>query len=208
VNGIVATHEHPTNMESFEELLTRAEAAHGHMCAGQILGVRMALLGLNRLGIGDPRGADRKRVVTYIEIDRCATDAIGMVTGCRLGKRALKFRDWGKMAATFVDLQSDRAIRIVALEDSRELARKLFPHIESKGAQQMAAYRELSDEQLFREQWVRVQVNPAELPGFKSERFICPQCGEGVNFGRFASVDGQTLCLSCARPELRYWSPA
>jgi formylmethanofuran dehydrogenase subunit E len=194
-------------MESFEELLTRAEAAHGHMCAGQILGVRMALLGLKRLGIDDPRGADRKRLVTYIEIDRCATDAIGMVTGCRLGKRALKFRDWGKMAATFVDLQSDRAVRIIALEDSRELARKLFPHIESKGAQQMAAYRELADDQLFREQSVRVKVDPAELPGFKSERFICPRCGEGVNFGRFAEVDGQSLCLSCARPELRYWSP-
>ena len=110
-------------MESLDELLRQAEAAHGHLCAGQVLGVRMALLGLARLGIADPRGADRKRLVTYVEIDRCATDAIALVTGCRLGKRALKFRDWGKMAATFVDLVSGRAIRIVALENTRELAR-------------------------------------------------------------------------------------
>jgi len=103
------------------------------MCARQILGVRMALLGLNRLGIQDPRGADRKRLVTYIEIDRCATDAIGMVTGCRLGKRTLKFRDWGKMTAAFVDLTTGRGVRIIALEDSRELAQKLYPHIENKG---------------------------------------------------------------------------
>jgi hypothetical protein len=130
-------------MESFDELLQKAEVVHGHMCAGQILGVRMALLGLKRLGIEDPRGADRKRLVTYIEIDRCATDAIGMVTGCRLGKRSLKFRDWGKMAATFIDLATNRGVRIAALEDSRELARKLYPHIESKSAQQMAAYRAL-----------------------------------------------------------------
>ena len=95
-------------MESFDEYLIKAKAAHGHLCAGQILGVRMALLGLKRLGIGDPQGADRKRLVTYVEIDRCATDAIGLVTGCRLGKRALKFRDWGKMAATFVDLATGR----------------------------------------------------------------------------------------------------
>ena len=172
-------------MESLDELLVKAEAAHGHLCAGQILGVRMALLGLDRLGIADPRGVDRKRLLTYVEIDRCATDAIGMVTGCRLGKRALKFRDWGKMAATFVDLTSGRGLRIVALEDSRELARQLFPHVEPKSRQQMMAYRELNDDQLFREQWVRVIVDPSELPGTKGERLICPRCGEGVNFGRF-----------------------
>ena len=195
-------------MESFDELLVRAEAAHGHLCAGQILGVRMALVGLARLGIADPQGADRKRLVTYVEIDRCATDAIGLVTGCRLGKRALKFRDWGKMAATFVDLASGRAVRIVALENSRELARQRYPHIEGKSQQQMLAYRELGDSELFLEQWVRVELDPAELPGSKGERFLCPRCGEGVNFGRFAEVEGEKLCLCCARPELRYWTPA
>jgi formylmethanofuran dehydrogenase subunit E len=194
-------------MESVDDLLVKAEAAHGHLCAGQILGVRMALLGLERLGIADPRGADRKRLVTYVEIDRCATDAIGMVTGCRLGKRALKFRDWGKMAATFVDLASGRGVRIIALEDSRELARQLFPHVEPKSRQQMMAYRELADTQLFREQWVRVNVDAAELPGTKGERVICPQCGEGVNFGRFVEIDGRLLCMSCADPSLRYWLP-
>jgi formylmethanofuran dehydrogenase subunit E len=151
--------------ESFDELLRKAEAAHGHLCAGQILGVRMALLGLERLGIADPRGADRKRLVTYVEIDRCATDAIGLVTGCRLGRRSLKFRDWGKMAATFVDLASGRAIRIVALESSREAARRLYPHIENESLKQKQAYRELPDHELFREQWVRVPIPPADLPG-------------------------------------------
>jgi len=194
-------------MESLDDLLAMAETAHGHLCAGQILGVRMALFGLERLGIEDPRGADRKRLVTYVEIDRCATDAIGLVTGCRLGKRALKFRDWGKMAATFVDLPSGRGVRIVAREDSRELARRLYPHIESKGQQQMLAYRELDSAQLFTEQWVRVRVDPAELPGYKADRVLCPRCGEGVNFGRFVEVEGQQLCLSCAQPELRYWVP-
>jgi formylmethanofuran dehydrogenase subunit E len=192
-------------IEAFEDLLVQAEAAHGHLCAGQILGVRMALLGLKRLGIEDPRGADRKRLVTYIEIDRCATDAIGLVTGCRLGKRALKFRDWGKMAATFVDLASGIGVRIVALEDSRELAKQLFPNVEPRSRQQMMAYRELTDAQLFREQLVRVQVDASEMPGSKGERVICPQCGEGVNFGRFVERDGEKLCYSCADPALRYW---
>jgi len=192
-------------MESLDELLEKAKVAHGHLCAGQILGVRMALLGLKELGIADPLDVDRKRLATFVEIDRCATDAIGMVTGCRLGKRTLKFKDWGKMAATFVDLAADQGIRIVALEGSRELARELFPHIESKSAQQMQAYRELPDEKLFRIERVQVHVDPAELPGYKAERVICEGCGEGVNFGRYEVVAGQQLCLSCARPERRYW---
>ena len=79
-------------MESFDQLLRQAESAHGHLCAGQILGVRMAQLGLGRLEIADPRGADRKRLITYVEIDRCATDAIAVVTGCRLG--------WGRRKPT------------------------------------------------------------------------------------------------------------
>jgi len=195
-------------MESLDDLLRQAEATHGHLCAGQVLGVRMALLGLARLGIADPRGADRKRLITYVEIDRCATDAIALATGCRLGKRALKFRDWGKMAATFVDLGSGRALRIAALEDTRELADELYPHLETKGRRQLQAYRELPDAQLFREQWVRVDIDPADLPGRSGDRIVCQRCGEGVNFGRFYLVNGESLCLTCARPELRYWKPA
>lgn len=199
-------------MESFELLLQQAEVAHGHLCAGQILGVRMAMLACRRLGIADPRGADRKKLVCFVEIDRCATDAIGMVTGCRLGRRALKFRDWGKMAATFVDISSGRALRIVALENSRELARARFAEVESAGAQQKLAYRELADEELFREQWVRVELPPEEMPGYKGGRVTCAECGEGVNFGRFEQSlqpDGTpiALCRSCAQPKLRYWTP-
>src|ERR1700756_5061000 len=129
-------------MESINDLLELAEVAHGHLCAGQILGVRMAMLGCSRLRIEEPRGKDRKRLVTYVEIDRCATDAVGVVTGCRLGKRALKFRDWGKMAATFVDLANDRAVRIAAKESSKALAKQMHPEIENKNQQQMLAYRE------------------------------------------------------------------
>src|SRR3954454_18735045 len=123
-------------LNSIDELLKDAEIAHGHVCAGQVLGVRMAMLGLAKLGIDDPRGKDRKRLVTYVEIDRCATDAVAVVTGCRLGKRALKFRDWGKMAATFVDLANDRAVRIAAKESSKALAKQMHPEIANKNQQQ------------------------------------------------------------------------
>ncbi|MBT9332186.1 FmdE family protein [Paracidobacterium acidisoli] len=194
-------------MESFDELLRQAETAHGHLCAGQILGVRMAMLGCERLGIEEPRGRDRKRLVTFVEIDRCATDAIGVVTGCRLGKRALKFRDWGKMAATFVDVQSGRAIRVAALESSKQRAREIYPEIENKNQQQMRAYRELSDADLFHEEWVEVTLEAKEFPGYKGERIACAACGEGINYDRFVRREGRTLCLGCAYPEERYYRP-
>lgn len=194
-------------MQTLDELLKEAAAAHGHLCAGQVLGVRMAMLGCARLGIDDPRGKHRKRLVTFVEIDRCATDAIAVVTGCRLGKRALKFRDWGKMAATFVDVESGRAIRVAARESSRDAARLLHPEIEEKDRQQMLAYRELPDEGLFTEAWVQVPLDAREFPGYKSERVVCAVCGEGISYDRYLMRAGAKVCRGCAEPELRYYRP-
>jgi formylmethanofuran dehydrogenase subunit E len=192
-------------LKSFDEYVALAEQAHGHICAGQILGLRMAIYGLKLLALDDPTGKHRKRLVTFIEIDRCATDAIPVVTGCRLGKRALKFRDFGKVAATFCDLEADRAVRVVALESSKQRASEMFPEIAGRNAQQMRAYREMPDEELFRSQWVRVTLGPEEFPGYKGERAICAQCGEGINFKREVVRDERVLCKSCAGE--RYYEP-
>jgi formylmethanofuran dehydrogenase subunit E len=195
-----------SEMPSLDSYLREAEQAHGHLCAGQVLGVRLAMLGLQKLGIDDARSHDnRKRLVTFVEIDRCATDAVAVVTGCRLGKRALKVRDWGKVAATFVDLQTGRAIRIAAKESSKALARTLHPEITDKNQQQMLAYREIADDDLFTTQWVKVQLPPEEFPGYKGERIVCDSCGEGINFRREVRRDGKVLCRGCAGE--RYYQP-
>jgi formylmethanofuran dehydrogenase subunit E len=193
-------------MRTLDEFLADAAVAHGHLCAGQVLGVRMAMLGLEKLGIDDPRGKDRKRLVTFVEIDRCATDAVAVVTGCRLGKRALKFRDWGKVAATFVDLESGRAVRIAAKESSKELAKRAHPELADKNQQQMRAYREMPVDDLFDVQWVKVELPPEELPGYKGERPVCAVCGEGINFRREIVRDGRVLCRGCAGES--YYQPS
>jgi formylmethanofuran dehydrogenase subunit E len=185
-------------MPPLDDYLREAEQAHGHLCAGQVLGVRMAMLGLEKLGIDDPRGKDRKRLITVVEIDRCATDAIGVVTGCRLGKRALKFRDFGKMAATFVDLSTGKAVRIAAKESSKALARNMHPEIESKNQQQMLAYREMPAEDLFAIEWVKVTLPAEDLPGYKGDRIVCSNCGEGINFRREVVREGKNFCRACA----------
>src|SRR6266478_2563517 len=168
-------------LKSFDEYVALAEVAHGHMCAGQILGLRMAIHGVKLLGLDDPAGKDRKRLVSFVEIDRCATDAVPIVTGCRMGKRALKFRDFGKVAATFCDLQEDRAVRVAAKESSKQRAREMYPEIQDKNEQQMRAYREMPEEELFDIEWVRVRLGPEDMPGYKSARVICAECPEGVN---------------------------
>jgi formylmethanofuran dehydrogenase subunit E len=192
-------------MKTLQEYLDDAAAAHGHLCAGQVLGVRMAMLGLKKLGLEDPQGKDRKRIVTFVEIDRCATDAVMVVTGCRLGKRALKFRDWGKVAATFIDVQTGKAVRVAARESSKALAKSMHPEIENKNEQQMLAYREMRDEELFQSQWVHVELPPEEFPGYKGERIVCSRCGEGINFKREVRHGGKVLCRACAGE--RYYEP-
>jgi formylmethanofuran dehydrogenase subunit E len=183
-----------------------AALAHGHLCAGQILGLRMALAGVKLLGLDDPAGKDRKRLVCVVEIDRCMTDAIGVVTGCRLGKRALKFRDFGKAAATFCDLQERRAVRLAARESAKARAASLYPEVADVNQRQMRAYREMPDEELFAIEWVRVTLRPEELPGYKAPRVVCAQCGEGVSFRREVLLEGRALCRACAGEG--YYGPA
>ena len=195
----------PDPMKTLEQYLNDAAQAHGHLCAGQVLGVRLAMLGLKKLGIEDPQGKDRKRLVTFVEIDRCATDAVMVVTGCRLGKRALKFRDWGKMAATFVDVETGKAVRVAARESSKALAKSMHPNVTDKNQAQMLAYQVMTDDQMFQTQWVHVELPPEEFPGFKGERVVCEQCGEGINFRREVRRGAKVLCRACAGE--RYYEP-
>jgi formylmethanofuran dehydrogenase subunit E len=192
-------------VKSLEEYLELAAVAHGHLCAGQVLGVRLAMLGLRELGIEDPI-AERKRIVTYVEIDRCVTDAVALVANCRLGKRALKFRDWGKVAATFVDLQTGRAVRVAAKESSKQVAREMFPEM-PKDAGQQKAYAALADDVLFETQWVKVEVKPEDLPGFKGPRVVCAECGEGINFKREIVIGTKVLCQRCSGADSSYYQP-
>jgi formylmethanofuran dehydrogenase subunit E len=182
----------------FEMLLQESVKLHGHLCPGQVLGVRMALLGLSAVAIDDPKGKDRKNLVVFVEMDRCATDAVQSVTGCSLGKRTMKFLDYGKMAATFVNLLSGRAVRVIALDESRHKAKNLFPHLQDKYAAQLEAYKIMPDEELFEVMEVSVEIKPEDMPGRPLRRVQCFSCGEYVQDMREVCREGRTLCRPCA----------
>lgn len=187
----------------FEARLQESVRIHGHLCPGQVLGVRMSLVGLRSIGIEDPKGKDRKNIIVYVEMDRCATDAIQSVTGCSLGHRTMKFMDYGKMAATFVNLKTGRAMRVVAREESRRKAKDCFPGYENKYAAQLEAYKIMQDSELFDVMEVQVKINPEDMPGRPLRRVRCDLCGEHVQDMRELSIGSKTLCRPCA--DGGYW---
>ncbi|MFQ6122717.1 MAG: molybdopterin-guanine dinucleotide biosynthesis protein B [Dehalococcoidales bacterium] len=181
----------------FEQLLAESAAVHGHICPGQVLGVRMAMRGCQELGIEKPK-EEAKRMLVFVEIDRCATDAIQVVTGCKLGKRTMKYVDYGKLAATFVDLQTGNAVRLAVREDVRDKATLYRRQGQTKYDAEVEAYKVLPDEELFNVEKVLVHISAEDMPGPPRRRVICEACGEGINDGRDVMVDGRVLCRACA----------
>ena len=187
---------------TFQSLLDNAVSFHGHLCGGQVIGVRMAMAGLRELGIKDPKSREGRDLVIFIEIDRCATDAIISVTGRTPGRRGIKMVDYGKMAATFIDISSDRAVRISVKGDSDHkvdrIAQISFPNKDKKQAN-IAALMEISESDLLRIQKVSVILKPQDLPGKPLASVTCQRCGEMVKDMREVDCDGKVLCKPCAQ---------
>lgn len=186
-------------MKSFEELLKTSVAQHGHLCSGQVIGVRMAMLGCRLLGIDDPKSSQfRKKLIVYVEIDRCATDALQSVTGCQMGKRTLKFKDFGINAATFLNLDNGVAYRIVSTERSRQLCTQYAPEEDNVQRQQLEGYQRMPDKELFDVQRVRVNLPESDMPGPPRRHVSCGRCGQMVRDGKEAYLNGEALCRHCA----------
>jgi len=186
-------------MRPFEDLLASSAAAHGHLCPGQVVGVRMAILGCRLIGLDDPTSHDQiKKLIVYVEMDRCAGDAVAHVTGAKLGRRSLKFVDYGIMAATFVNLDTQNAFRVLSTEEARDLACQYAPEISEKYKQQLEAYKRMPDSVLFRVQQVEVVLSEFDLPGPTRRKVSCSRCGQIVRDHREVVVNGAELCRPCA----------
>ncbi len=186
-------------MAPFEELLGGSVQAHGHLCPGQVVGVRMAILGLRLLGFDAPPTLSQlKQLIVFVEMDRCAGDAVAFVTQAKLGRRSLKFADYGIMAATFMDLATGRAFRVISTEESRDLAALYAPWEVGKRRQQLLAYKVMPDAVMFRVQEVEVDLSELDLPGPTRRKVACAKCGQVVRDGREVHQDGKPYCRPCA----------
>lgn len=180
-------------ISDYHTLLAEAGRFHGQACHGIQIGTRMTMSGLGRIGIADPKGEDRGKLVVIVEIDRCPTDAIMALTGCRPGKRTLKVRDYGKMAATFVNLETGKAVRVAVRGQNSAGSGQNDNH------QEVAA---LAEEELFTITEVDVPLRPEDLPGKARLRVPCARCGEEVLDGREVQGQEGSLCLPCSRQVL------
>ena len=194
-------------MQDFQSLLKSSAGAHGHLCPGQVVGVRMAMLGCRLIDLDEPTRHDQiKKLIVYIEMDRCTADAVAHVTGVKLGRRSLKFMDYGIMAATFVNLETGKAFRVVSTEESRDLAPHFAPEISGEHAQQLEAYKRMPNNVLFRVQQVKVAINEFDMPGPTRRKVTCVQCGQMVRDHREVFKDGLSYWRPCA--EGAYFSDA
>ena len=186
-------------MKPFEELLASSAEAHGHLCPGQVVGVRMAMLGCRLIGLDDPQSHDQiKKLIVYVEMDRCTGDAVAHVTGAKLGRRSLKFVDYGIMAATFLNLETNNAYRILSTEEARDLAPVYAPEIPEKYQQQLQAYKRMEDIVLFKVQQVEVPLSEFDLPGPTRRKVSCNLCSQVVRDHREVVENGSALCKPCA----------
>lgn len=193
--------------KSFDLLLSESSQLHGHLCPGQVIGVRMAMLGCRLIGLDDPTSrAQIKKLIVYIEMDRCAGDAVAHVTGAKLGRRSLKFMDYGIMATTFLNLETGHAFRIISTEEARDLAALYAPGIEGKAEQQLEAYKLMPDDVLFRIQAVTVNIKEHDMPGPTRKKTICCRCGQMVRDHREVIINNAPVCRPCA--ETGYFSNA
>jgi formylmethanofuran dehydrogenase subunit E len=189
-------------MRPFEELLKESTSTHGHHCAGQVLGVRMAMAGCREINIDEPRGC--KKLIVYVEMDRCATDAVQAVTGCSLGKRTLKFLDYGKMATTFVNTETGKAVRVLARDDARLLAPRYSQNATNPREAQKQAYAVMPEDELFSIRPATIDIPEENMPGFRGTRVYCDSCGEGINLRREVRQGGRTLCIPCSNRSFAY----
>jgi formylmethanofuran dehydrogenase subunit E len=173
-------------MPVWQDYLEKANAYHGHICGGQILGIRMSLLALRLLNL-EP-GSELRDLVIYLESDRCVADAAYVVTGVTIGRRRVKLINYGKTAMSFLNLQTGEAYRISAVDHDRP----------PKDSDIVAFWSGKTDEELFRVQKVDLGLAPGEEPGPPTKVAVCQKCGDEVMDHKDVLVDGQTLCRACA----------
>ena len=206
---MILTQVQPQSKELLQLFLEESAAQHKHLCPRQILGVRIGMRGLLELGLGDFTyqfrfDNSRKRLLTIVETDGCGADGVAVAVDCHVGRRTLRVLDYGKVAATFVDRQTGRAIRVRPAPNVRDLARFYTPDAKSRWHSYLEAYQIMPDEELLEVLPVQLAQPLEKIISRPRARVNCAQCGEEVMNEREVEVNGRLLCKHCA--EMGYYT--
>jgi formylmethanofuran dehydrogenase subunit E len=185
-------------MELLDELLERSATYHRHLCPRQVLGVRMALLAGELLGLEMPQPSGRKRLLTIVETDGCATDGISVASNCWVGRRNLRVEDYGKVAATFIDTKTGRAVRVIPRNPVRQQAPSFAPEASNRWQAMLLAYQRMPVETLLQVQEVELTVSVEAIISRPRKRVVCECCGEEILNEREVRSGGTIHCRACA----------
>lgn len=191
LNGVIQL-----NRKSLDQLLEESSALHRHLCPRQVLGARTGMLAGQILGMVLPQ--EKKQLLTIVESDGCYADGVSVATNCWVGRRTLRVEDYGKTAATFVDTETSRAIRILPSPQSRVLAPDYAPEASNRWESMLLGYQRLPDEELLVVQEVALLTPVSEIISRPGIRVNCAVCNEEIINEREILVDGRILCRSCA----------
>jgi formylmethanofuran dehydrogenase subunit E len=191
-------------MQTLAAILEVSAQRHSHLCPKQVLGARMGLLAGRLLAIDLPQSD--KRLLVIVETDGCSTDGISVATGCSVGHRTLRIEDYGKVAATFVDTQSERALRFTPRPEARTLAADYAGDAQGRWQMQLIGYQQMPDELLFAWQEVSLIASIASIVSRPHLRATCQSCGEEVINQREVLRGSVVLCRACA--DGAYYTPA
>jgi len=183
-------------MNNLKEILTFSASRHSHLCPRQVLGARLGLAGAAALGLDVPR--KDKRLLVILETDGCFADGIEAATGCTVGHRTLRIEDYGKIAATFVDVQTSQAVRLAPRLDVRQRACDHAPGESRHYFAQLQAYQAMPDVELLTIQPVHLTTPVTKILSRPGIRVNCDLCGEEIINNREICKNGQTICRSCA----------
>lgn len=184
------------DMKSLDQLLDACATFHHHLCPRQVLGIRMGMLAGRVFGLDLPQ--EDKRLLAICETDGCMVDGVAVATGCWVGRRTVRIVDYGKVAATFVDTCTGRAVRIFPRHESRQLAQSHAPEAPNQWQAQLLGYQRMPDDLLLSVQEVRLNTPVVELVSQPGKRAVCQRCGEEIINEREVVVEGLTLCRRCA----------
>jgi formylmethanofuran dehydrogenase subunit E len=185
-------------MDSLKELLNRCASRHRNLCPRQVLGVRMALAGASLLGMELPRGD--KKLLVIAEIDGCFVNGIEVASGCSVGHRTLRVEDYGKVAATFVQVENGRALRLAPLPGVRQRAWLYAPEQPRRYFAQLHGYQHMPAGELFSFQEVALVTPVRDLVSRPGVRVNCDTCGEEIINERQVRCGDTVLCRGCAGP--------
>ena len=186
----------PELSPTLQKALELASARHKHLCPRQVLGARVAIAGARILQLEVPR-AD-KRLLAIVETDGCFVDGVEAVSGVSVGRRTLRVEDYGKMAATLVDVKTERALRVAPQVDVRARARHYAPEQERRYFAMLHGYQRMPDAELLAFEWVELANPVAAIVSRAGARAKCELCGEEIINEREVVNGGRALCRSCA----------